>query len=166
MCCDSNGGNGTKLRMYDVRRDSSGWSNLANTSGTGCDHAHPARPAPATAQHTVQDLSWSEDAKAKAKAVAVEFRNDLGQRAAVCDLPPRTRLVIEKAASQGPARFSNLLGFYPWPDTATTDYVTMRTSYPQSRSPERCYSMSTRWKLSGMSPPKSWLMSPSSPALP
>jgi hypothetical protein len=35
VCCDSNGGNGTKLRMYDVRRDSTGWSKLANTSGTG-----------------------------------------------------------------------------------------------------------------------------------
>ena len=66
----------------------------------------------------VQDLSWSEDGKAK--AVAVEFRTTSGNEPlyVIYRLEPDWGIEV---ASQGRVRFTNLLGFYPWPDAAMTD---------------------------------------------
>jgi len=66
----------------------------------------------------VQDLSWSEDGKAK--AVAVEFRTTSGNEPLYVIYRLEPDWGIEEA-SQGRVRFTNLLGFYPWPDAAMTD---------------------------------------------
>lgn len=79
----------------------------------------------------VQDLSWSEDGKAK--AVAVEFRTISGNEPLFAIYRLEPDWVIEEAASQGPARFSNLLGFYPWPDAAMTEirnHAHLKTTTP------------------------------------
>lgn len=78
----------------------------------------PLTPPGYRAAH-IQDLSWSEDGKAK--AVAVEFRTTSGDEPLYVVYRLEPDWVIEEADSQGRARFSNLLGFYPWPDSEMTD---------------------------------------------
>jgi hypothetical protein len=67
----------------------------------------------------VQDLSWGEDRKTK--AVAVEFRTAASNEPLYVSYRLEPDWVIEDAAGMGHVRFSNLLGFYPWPDPAMAD---------------------------------------------
>ncbi|HEX8079668.1 MAG TPA: hypothetical protein VF557_05625 [Jatrophihabitans sp.] len=67
----------------------------------------------------MQDLSWSEDRKTK--AVAVEFRTVSTSEPLYVTYRLEPEGVIEEAAFLGRYRFSNLLGFYPWPDPAMRD---------------------------------------------
>lgn len=67
----------------------------------------------------VQDLSWSEDRKTK--AVAVEFRTVTSNEPLYVTYRLEPDWVFEEAAFIGRYRFSNLLGFYPWPDPAMGD---------------------------------------------
>jgi hypothetical protein len=67
----------------------------------------------------VQDLSWSEDRKTK--AVAVEFRTLTSNEPLYVTYRLEPDWTIEDAAFLSRYRFSNLLGFYPWPDPAMAD---------------------------------------------
>lgn len=67
----------------------------------------------------VQDLSWGEDRKTK--AVAVEFRTVASDEPLYINYRLEPDMTVEEAAFLSRYRFSNLLGFYPWPDPAMGD---------------------------------------------
>ncbi len=67
----------------------------------------------------VQDLSWSEDRRAK--AVTVEFRTVDSNEPLFINYRLEPDITIEEAEFLSWYRFSNLLDAYPWPDPAMGD---------------------------------------------